>query len=118
MHVELCLYVEMLQLLILYCRNIQVRVVQNKEPNHFFRLFHGGMIVQFGGHNNEPEGREGPTGVALYQVKATNAEDVHAVQVFTFPMHSHCFASLLDLSALVLQQLSLRTAVRAVLLEF
>lgn len=62
---------------------VQIRVVQNKEPNHFFQLFQGGMIVQLGGYGNEPEGREGPDGVALYQIKATNEYDVHAVQVTT-----------------------------------
>ncbi|CAD7705124.1 unnamed protein product [Ostreobium quekettii] len=62
---------------------VQVRVVQNNEPTHFLHLFPEGMIVQLGGHGSKPEGREGPTGAALYQVKATSPQGIRAVQLTT-----------------------------------
>lgn len=62
---------------------VQVRVVQNKEPNHFFRMFEGGMIVSLGGLKNVDEGKTGPKGEKLYHIKGSDAFDTHAVQVKT-----------------------------------
>ncbi|GMH43531.1 hypothetical protein BSKO_11453 [Bryopsis sp. KO-2023] len=62
---------------------VQVRVVQNKEPNHFFRMFEGGMVVSLGGLKNADEGKTGPKGEKLYHVKSTDPHDTHAVQVKT-----------------------------------
>lgn len=63
----------------------QVRLVQNKEPDHFFQIFHGGVIVNLGGLNNEDEGKEGPNRERLYQIKGYNPLDTHAVQVSQRP---------------------------------
>lgn len=60
---------------------MQVRLVQNKEPDHFFKIFHGGVFVHLGGLNNEDEGKEGPNKERLYQIKGYNEFDTHAVQV-------------------------------------
>lgn len=75
---------EFFELFDIWCKivSLKVRVVQNKEPNHFFRIFQGGMIVSLGGLKNEDEGKEGPNGEKLYHVKATDEFDTHAVQVF------------------------------------
>eukprot|EP00210_Caulerpa_lentillifera_P006663 g6366.t1 len=62
---------------------VQVRVVQNKEPDDFHLIFKGSMIVHLGGLNNPDEGKEGPNGEKLYQVKGYSALDTHAVQVRT-----------------------------------
>ena len=59
----------------------QVRLVQNKEPDHFFQIFRGGVIVNLGGLNNADEGKEGPNKERLYQIKGYNEYDTHAVQV-------------------------------------
>eukprot|EP00210_Caulerpa_lentillifera_P008831 g8427.t1 len=62
---------------------VQIRVVQNKEPNHFHLIFKGCMVVHLGGFNNIEEGKTGPEGEKLYHVKGYNFLDTHAVQVRT-----------------------------------
>jgi advillin len=64
----------------------QVRVVQNKEPNHFFTLFKGKMVVHEGGKagafKNRHESDSYHAGeTALYHVRGTNEFNTHAVQV-------------------------------------
>ena len=65
----------------------QIRVVQNKEPDHFLALFQGGIIVLQGGH---PSGfhsishQLAPTGenpVHLYHVKASSEQTIRSCEV-------------------------------------
>lgn len=65
---------------------VQVRVVQNKEPNHFLALFHGHFIVHYGGRgsgfkNADEADTYDDDGVSLFHVKGTNASNTRAVQV-------------------------------------
>jgi len=55
---------------------IQVRVVQNKEPNHFLVLFKGKMVV----HNGAVDSAQ-PNAVHLYHVRGTNDLNTRAVEV-------------------------------------
>ncbi|XP_064608792.1 gelsolin, cytoplasmic-like [Liolophura sinensis] len=56
---------------------LQVRVVQNQEPEHFLRIFSGRMVILMGGINNvTPEGE-----CKMYQVRGTNTFNTRAVQV-------------------------------------
>jgi len=64
----------------------QVRVVMNKEPNHFLALFKGTMVVHEGGKagafKNRQEADSYSAGLTnLYHVRGTNAHNTHAVQV-------------------------------------
>ena len=66
---------------------VQVRVVQNKEPPHFYLLFKGKMMVHSGGFGsgfkNRTEADEfyNGAGTRMYQVKGTNEFNVRAIQV-------------------------------------
>eukprot|EP00195_Chlamydomonas_chlamydogama_P008202 CAMPEP_0202903864 /NCGR_PEP_ID=MMETSP1392-20130828/26769_1 /ASSEMBLY_ACC=CAM_ASM_000868 /TAXON_ID=225041 /ORGANISM="Chlamydomonas chlamydogama, Strain SAG 11-48b" /LENGTH=742 /DNA_ID=CAMNT_0049591213 /DNA_START=30 /DNA_END=2258 /DNA_ORIENTATION=+ len=60
-----------------------VRVVQNKEPAHFVRIFaaHGGLVVHKGSRP-DAGGAAAPTGTRLYQIKAEGSlGGAHAVEV-------------------------------------
>jgi len=72
----------------------QIRVVQNKEPKHFMKLFKGRIIVHSGRNTRnvdeeEPDGASIMHETALYQIRAFNAVpggggggcDVRAVQL-------------------------------------
>ena len=68
---------------------VQVRVVQNKEPEHFLRIFQGKMIIRKGGVEgafrsrsiSEIENRRAPEDVILYHIKGTNELNTRAVEV-------------------------------------
>jgi hypothetical protein len=65
---------------------VQVRVVQNKEPDHFLTLFQGKFIVLRGGRGsgfkNSKEGDSYDTdGTRLFQVRGQTALNTKAVQV-------------------------------------
>ena len=57
---------------------VQVRVIQNKEPEHFLLLFWGKMVV-YSGH----AGKRGDSAkvTRLFHVRGTNFVNCHAVQV-------------------------------------
>lgn len=61
-------------------------MVQGKEPNHFFMLFKGRMVVHHGGKasafKNVKEASEEAVGKqkALYHVRGTNDKNTHACQ--------------------------------------
>lgn len=57
---------------------IQVRVVQNKEPEHFLSHFEGKYIVRTGKRHGWKKRQEHPS---LYQIRGSNAITVHAIQV-------------------------------------
>lgn len=67
---------------------VQVRIVQNKETNHFLTLFKGKMIVHSGGRDSgfknikEKEAQEADS-VSLYHIRGTNELNTRAVQVNT-----------------------------------
>ncbi len=67
----------------------QVRVVQNKEPDHFLSLFKGKMVVHAGGNasgfNSKQEAVAASTasGNALYQVRGNRPINTRAIQVAT-----------------------------------
>lgn len=65
---------------------VQVRVVMNKEPPHFFKIFENSMVVHTGGigsgFKNVDQADEYDTdGVRLFQVRGTNDYNTRAVQV-------------------------------------
>lgn len=64
---------------------VQVRVVQNKEPDHFLTLFKGKFIIRRGGKassfKNSEEKDDLGGDVALYHVKGTSELNTKAVQV-------------------------------------
>jgi hypothetical protein len=65
---------------------VQVRVVQNKEPNHFLQLFKGKMVVHNGGKASGFKNRADidsydTDGVSLYHIKGTNELNTRGVQV-------------------------------------
>jgi len=66
---------------------VQIRVVQNKEPPHFYLLFKGKMIVHAGGHASGFKNRDDKDqyftegGVRLFQVRGTNELNTRAIQV-------------------------------------
>jgi len=65
---------------------VQVRVVQNKEPQHFLALFKGKMVVHEGGvasgFKNVNEGDSFDNdGISLFHVKGRSDVDTRAVQV-------------------------------------
>jgi len=73
---------------------VQVRVVQGKEPEHFFRIFKGKMLIQRGGVDSGFNRRsklsdassfnEGwKSMVQLYQVRGTNGFNTRAVEVLS-----------------------------------
>lgn len=68
---------------------VQVRVVQNKEPEHFLLVFHGKMIIRKGGidsgfrkrTNSTSEQTKAQEGVILFQIRGTNELNTRAVEV-------------------------------------
>ena len=67
---------------------VQVRVVQNKEPDHFLMIFKGKMVVHTGGHASGFKNCINHNGfnhelddTKLYHVRGTNEFDTRAVQV-------------------------------------
>jgi hypothetical protein len=65
---------------------VQVRVVQNKEPNHFLTLFKGKMVVHNGGKASGFKNRADidsydTDGVSLYHIKGTSELNTRGVQV-------------------------------------
>eukprot|EP00049_Salpingoeca_infusionum_P017156 m.351941 g.351941 ORF g.351941 m.351941 type:complete len:836 (+) comp16405_c0_seq1:595-3102(+) len=67
---------------------VQVRVVQNKEPPHFYLVMQqfGGMVVHEGGHasgwkNVQDTDSYDTDGTRLFQVRGTNDWNVRAIQV-------------------------------------
>ncbi|EDQ85244.1 uncharacterized protein MONBRDRAFT_34323 [Monosiga brevicollis MX1] len=67
---------------------VQVRVVQNKEPPHFYLVMQqfGGMVVHAGGHasgfkNVADQDSYDTDGTRLFQVRGTNDWNTRAVQV-------------------------------------
>jgi len=65
---------------------VQVRVVQNKEPDHFLQLFKGKMIIHEGGcasgfKNLNDKDVYDTDGVSLFHVRGTNSLNTRAVQV-------------------------------------
>jgi len=68
---------------------VQVRVVQNKEPPHFYLLFKGKMVVHAGGHASGFKNRQDKDeyfkegGSRMFQVRGTSELNTRAVQVPT-----------------------------------
>ncbi|XP_066925925.1 gelsolin, cytoplasmic-like [Clytia hemisphaerica] len=68
---------------------VQVRVVQNKEPEHFCLVFHGKMIIRKGGidsgfrkrSDSESEKTKAKDGVILFQIRGTTELNTRAVEV-------------------------------------
>jgi len=64
---------------------VQVRVVQNKEPEHFLNLFKGKFIIHRGGKasgfKNSDQKDEESAGTRLYHVKGTSSSNTKACQV-------------------------------------
>ena len=65
---------------------VQVRVVQNKEPDHFLLIFKGKMVVHSGGRassfkNRVDQDSYDVDGTRLFHVRGTNEFDTRAVQV-------------------------------------
>jgi hypothetical protein len=64
---------------------VQVRVVQNKEPEHFLALFKGKFIIHRGGHasgfKNSTEQTTAAAANHLYHVKGTSSLNTKAVEV-------------------------------------
>jgi len=72
-------------------RPTHIRVVQNKEPNHFVTLFKGNLVIHKGGtasgfkNRNEQDSYD-TDGVSLYHIRGTGKYDTHAVQVDEFAL--------------------------------
>jgi len=68
---------------------VQVRVVQNKEPAHFYLLFKGKMIVHAGGHASgfknvqDKDNYFVAGGSRMFQVRGSNDLNTRAIQVPT-----------------------------------
>jgi len=68
---------------------VQVRVTQNKEPEHFLRIFHGKMVILKGGVDSGFTSVKGvkekkhDTEVQLFQVRGTNEYNTRAVEVIS-----------------------------------
>ncbi len=65
---------------------VQVRLVQNKETNHFLNLFKGKMIVHLGGtasgfKNVKEKEAADEKDVTLFHVRGTNDTNTRAIQV-------------------------------------
>ena len=65
---------------------VQVRVVQNKEPDHFLLVFKGRMVVHAGGRASGFKNRADTDsydvdGTRLFHVRGTNELNTRAVQV-------------------------------------
>lgn len=65
---------------------VQCRVVQNKEPPHFYLMFKGKMVVHTGGKasgfkNIKAKDSFDTDGTRLYQIRGTTASNVRAAQV-------------------------------------
>jgi len=64
----------------------QVRVVMNKEPNHFYAIFKGTFVVHTGGiaggfKNRDEKDSYDTDGVSLYHIKGSNEFNTRAIQV-------------------------------------
>lgn len=80
---------------VLHARNIQddlpgtssqVRVTQNKEPDHFLKLFKGKMVIHEGGvdsgfKNRQPTDSKPEPKTRLYHVRGTTEHNTRAVEV-------------------------------------
>lgn len=65
---------------------VQCRVVQNKEPPHFYLMFKGKMVVHTGGKasgfkNIKAKDSYDTDGTRLYQIRGTTPSNVRAIQV-------------------------------------
>ena len=65
---------------------VQIRVVQNKEPDHFLLVFRGQMVVHAGGRASGFKNRTDPDsydvdGTRLFHVRGTDSINCRAVQV-------------------------------------
>lgn len=60
---------------------VQVRVVQNNEPDDFLALFGGKLVVRDGGLSKNGEDTRDHDGIGLFQVKAFDEDTVRTVQV-------------------------------------
>lgn len=65
---------------------VQVRVVQNKEPPHFYAMFKGRMVVHAGGRasgwkNIQDNDSYDKDGTRLFQIRGTSEFNTRAVQV-------------------------------------
>jgi len=65
---------------------VQVRVIQNKEPDHFLSLFKGKFIVHKGGKgsgfkNSEQKDEYDTDGISLFHVRGTSSLNTKATQV-------------------------------------
>lgn len=65
---------------------VQVRVVQNKEPDHFLLIFRGRMVVHSGGRasgfkNRADQDSYDVDGTRLFHVRGTDSINCRAVQV-------------------------------------
>lgn len=65
---------------------VQVRVVQNKEPDHFLNLFKGKFIIHKGGRasgfkNSEQKDEYDTDGISLFHVRGTSPLNTKATQV-------------------------------------
>jgi hypothetical protein len=64
---------------------VQVRVVEHKEPEHFYTIFKGKMVVHSGGKasgfkNRDDKDSYDTDGTRLFQVKGTTSVNTRAVQ--------------------------------------
>jgi len=66
---------------------VQVRVVQNKEPAHFYLIFKGKMIVHTGGYgsgfknSDQKDSFYDGTTTRMFQIKGSNEYNTRAIQV-------------------------------------
>lgn len=65
---------------------VQCRVVQNKEPPHFYLIFKNKLVIHTGGiasgfKNSTEESYQDTDGTRLFHVKATNDYNIRAIQV-------------------------------------
>jgi len=65
---------------------VQVRVVQNKEPPHFYKIFEHKVVIHTGGvgsgfKNSTEKDYQDTDGTRLFHVKCSNNYNVRAVQV-------------------------------------
>ncbi len=68
---------------------VQVRVVQNKEPPHFYMMFKGTLVIHEGGHasgfkNREDKDSYDTDGTSLFQVRAAEGESTQWTLIFRF----------------------------------
>jgi len=65
---------------------VQCRVVQNKEPPHFYLIFKEKLVIHTGGiasgfNNSDEKDYQDVDGTRLFHVKATNDYNIRAIQV-------------------------------------